>query len=81
MPILNITASRSRQGLLFFFEPSKSGMSYLYNAFGKEFLNFDIPFVHSLEKRKINLVLEAIDKRLIPHCHAALAGCSMQLQL
>lgn len=45
-------------------EPWRSGISYLYNAFGKEFLNFDIPFVHSLEKRKVNLALEAIDKKI-----------------
>jgi hydrogenase maturation protein HypF len=45
-------------------EPWRSSVSYLYKTFGKGFLNFDIPFVHLLDKRNVNLLLEAIDKKI-----------------
>jgi hydrogenase maturation protein HypF len=45
-------------------EPWRIGVSHLYKTFGKDFLKFDIPFVHSLDKRNVNLLLEAIDKKI-----------------
>lgn len=42
----------------------RSGISYLYKAFGRDFLNLDIPFVKNLDKEKANMILMAIDKKI-----------------
>jgi hydrogenase maturation protein HypF len=43
-------------------EPWRCGISFLKQAFGKDFLNLDIPFIKNLDKSKTNLLIEAFEK-------------------
>lgn len=45
-------------------EPWRTAVSYLYNTFGMHIRNLDIPIINLLEEKKMNLVLEAIDKKI-----------------
>jgi len=45
-------------------EPWRSAVAYLNHYFGKEFLQFDIPFTNKLDINKTNLLLNAIEKKL-----------------
>ncbi len=45
-------------------EPWRMAVSYLYKVFGKEFLKFNLPFLKNISSEKINLLLQAIDKKL-----------------
>ncbi|MFA4852925.1 MAG: carbamoyltransferase HypF, partial [Bacteroidales bacterium] len=45
-------------------EPWRMAVSYLYKVYGKEFLNLDLSFLKDIPKEKINLLLQAIDKKL-----------------
>ncbi|MBN2681141.1 MAG: carbamoyltransferase HypF [Bacteroidales bacterium] len=42
----------------------RMGLSYLYKAYGKEFLNLDIPFVRNLNEKDCSLLIQAIDKKI-----------------
>ncbi len=53
-------------------EPWRMGISYLYRIFGKEFFELDIPFVQTLDKNTVELLLTAIDKGInCPHTSSA----------
>jgi len=45
-------------------EPWRMAVSYLYKVYGKEFLEMKIPFLKDIPSEKINLLLQAIDKKL-----------------
>ena len=45
-------------------EPWRMAVSYLRHTFGNEFLGLDIPFVRELERKKAELVLKMMDRRL-----------------
>jgi len=45
-------------------EPWRMAVSYLYKVYGKEFLNFQLPFLKNSPIEKINLIIQAIDKKL-----------------
>ncbi|MEI7942833.1 MAG: carbamoyltransferase HypF, partial [Candidatus Riflemargulisbacteria bacterium] len=45
-------------------EPWRVGVSYLYNVFGKDFINMDLKFIDNIEKKNIALMLDAIDKKI-----------------
>ncbi|MBM3436139.1 MAG: carbamoyltransferase HypF, partial [Bacteroidetes bacterium] len=45
-------------------EPWRTAVSYLYKIFGKNFLNLNIPFVQSLDQKKTELLLQAIDRKI-----------------
>jgi hydrogenase maturation protein HypF len=45
-------------------EPWRSAVAYLYKIFGEEFLNFDLPFIRDLDKNKLHLIIEAINKKI-----------------
>ncbi len=45
-------------------EPWRTGISYLYNVFGKKFLELDLPFVKELDKSKATLIMQVIDKEI-----------------
>jgi len=45
-------------------EPWRMAVSYLYSAFGREFLRFDIPFVRRLPRRSTPLLLRALEKKI-----------------
>jgi len=45
-------------------EPWRTAVSYLYNVYGREFLEFDLPFLKDISKDKLNLILLAIDKKI-----------------
>ena len=45
-------------------EPWRTGISYLYKIYGKEFLNFDLPFLKSIDAEKSNLIIQAIEKKI-----------------
>jgi len=43
-------------------EPWRMAVSYLYQAFGDEFLNFDLPFINKIGKKKIEIILQMTNK-------------------
>jgi hydrogenase maturation protein HypF len=43
-------------------EPWRMGISYLYKIFGKECLQYDLPFLKQIDMGKLELLLAAIDK-------------------
>lgn len=43
-------------------EPWRTGLSYLYKAYGKEWQNLKIPFCENINSKKAGLLIEAIDK-------------------
>ena len=45
-------------------EPWRMAISYLYKFYGKEFLKFNLPFLKNISSEKINLLIQAIDKKL-----------------
>jgi len=45
-------------------EPWRSGVSYLYKSFGKKIFDEDLPFMRDLDPEKIQIVLQAIDKKI-----------------
>ncbi len=45
-------------------EPWRTAVSYLYHTFGKDFLNYNLDFLGGIPDYKINLILEAIDKKI-----------------
>ncbi len=45
-------------------EPWRMGASYLYKAFGKEFVNLDIPFVKSCGKDKLEFISAMMEKNI-----------------
>jgi hydrogenase maturation protein HypF len=44
-------------------EPWRMAMAYLYNAFGKDFLNMDLPLMKEIKEEKINTILDMIKKK------------------
>lgn len=45
-------------------EPWRTGISYLYKYFGKDFLKLELPFLDKIEDEKIEFILSAIDKNI-----------------
>ncbi|HJX70845.1 MAG TPA: hypothetical protein VJ346_02805, partial [Bacteroidales bacterium] len=45
-------------------EPWRTAVSCLYNSFGRHLKYLDIPFVNLMEEKKLDLILEAIDKNI-----------------
>jgi hydrogenase maturation protein HypF len=45
-------------------EPWRMGIAYLYKVFGRDFLNRDLPFIHSLKTEQLDLLLASIDKKI-----------------
>jgi hydrogenase maturation protein HypF len=45
-------------------EPWRTALSYLYNSFGRHMRYLDIPFINQMEERKLNLIMEALDKKI-----------------
>lgn len=45
-------------------EPWRMAVSYLYNTYGEEFLNLELPLFNSVPKDKIRLIIEAISKKM-----------------
>jgi hydrogenase maturation protein HypF len=45
-------------------EPWRTGISYLYRSFGKEWNKLDIPLLHHVDRNKAELLIEAIDKNI-----------------
>ncbi|MCD4745012.1 MAG: carbamoyltransferase HypF [Bacteroidales bacterium] len=44
--------------------PWRMAVSFLYKFFGKDFLNFNLPFLKNINKKDIDLLLYAIDKNI-----------------
>ena len=45
-------------------EPWRMAVSYLYDAFGEGFLDLKLPFFQDLEKRKVEIVMHMISKKV-----------------
>ncbi len=45
-------------------EPWRTAVSYLYSIFGKHLRSLDIPFLRQIEGKRLNLVLEALEKNI-----------------
>lgn len=45
-------------------EPWRTAISYLYKYFKKDFLNLKLPFLENSDKKKTNMILSAIDKKI-----------------
>jgi hydrogenase maturation protein HypF len=45
-------------------EPWRTAVSYLYKYFGKYFHDFDLDFLKNIPKAKIELLIEAMDKKI-----------------
>jgi hydrogenase maturation protein HypF len=45
-------------------EPWRMAVSYLAHHFGREFLNFDIPFVHQLQKQPAELLIRMLQRKV-----------------
>ena len=45
-------------------EPWRMALSYLHQAYGDEFLNFDLPFIKTVGRKKIELILQMIKKNI-----------------
>ena len=43
-------------------EPWRMGIAYLYKTFGRDFLNINLPFLTTLERSKLDILLASIDK-------------------
>ena len=46
------------------FEPWRMGASYLYKAFGKKFIDLDIPFIEKCGKDKLKFILTMMEKNI-----------------
>ncbi|MBL7075366.1 carbamoyltransferase HypF, partial [candidate division KSB1 bacterium] len=45
-------------------EPWRMAVSYLYQIFGRDFMDLDIPFNHHLDRRKLNVILKMIESEV-----------------
>ena len=45
-------------------EPWRMAVSYLYDAFGEDFLNFSLPFMEEIGHRKVRSLLEMVSKKI-----------------
>ncbi len=45
-------------------EPWRTGISYLYKVYDHEFLKLDLPFLKSLDRTKVELLIQAIDRKI-----------------
>jgi len=45
-------------------EPWRTGISYLYKIFGRDFLNLNIPFLKELDPDKVEFIVKAIEKKI-----------------
>ncbi len=45
-------------------EPWRTGISYLYKFYGKEFINIDLPFIKAIDRAKLNVIIQAIEKNI-----------------
>ncbi len=45
-------------------EPWRTAVSYLYKYLGRAFLDLKLPFLEKIDSSKINLVIDAIDKKI-----------------
>ncbi|MBC8486246.1 MAG: carbamoyltransferase HypF [Bacteroidetes bacterium] len=45
-------------------EPWRTGISYLYKIFGREFLNLNTPFLKELDHDKVEFIVQAIEKNI-----------------
>jgi hydrogenase maturation protein HypF len=45
-------------------EPWRMGVSYLYDTFGKEFFQLQLPFLSGIGEKNIRLLVEAIDRKV-----------------
>jgi hydrogenase maturation protein HypF len=45
-------------------EPWKITVSWLYNIYGNDFLNFNLPFLKNISEEKISWIIKAIDKKI-----------------
>jgi len=45
-------------------EPWRMAVSYLYKVYGKDFLKIELPFFKNISSEKINLIIQAIDKKI-----------------
>jgi hydrogenase maturation protein HypF len=45
-------------------EPWRMAISYLYKVYGRDFLKLEIPFLKDISSEKINLIIQAIDKKI-----------------
>lgn len=45
-------------------EPWRMAVSYLHRHFGRNFLNLQVPFVQQLDRGKLNLLLQAVERRI-----------------
>lgn len=53
-------------------EPWRMAVSYLYKVYGKDFLKLKLPFLKNISDEKINLLIQAIDKKInCPHTSSA----------
>lgn len=44
--------------------PWRMAVSYLYHTFGTDFLDLDLPFLRSVDKKELNLVIQMLEKKL-----------------
>jgi hydrogenase maturation protein HypF len=53
-------------------EPWRTGLAYLYNAFGADWQKLPIPFIEKIDKKQALKLMEAIDKKInSPMCCSA----------
>ena len=45
-------------------EPWRTGISYLYKYYGRDFLKFDLPFLKEINNEKVNIIIQAIEKNI-----------------
>ncbi len=45
-------------------EPWRTAVSYLYSSFGQHVKSLDIPFINLIEEKKLDRILEALDKKI-----------------
>lgn len=46
------------------FEPWRIAVAYLYKIYGKDFLNLDLDFLKEIPTSRINVIVQAIDKKI-----------------
>ena len=45
-------------------EPWRMALSYLYKIYGSKFLNFNLPFLNTIKSSSVELICDAIDKKI-----------------
>jgi hydrogenase maturation protein HypF len=45
-------------------EPWRIGVSYLYNVFGRDFLNYEIPLLSNIARENIEMIIKMIDRKI-----------------